>query len=371
MPTIGVRFDIDKAGGGYYGLTCWKIFWQAITPEEIGVASLYEGDTAATLNGQERVFCIVVQSLNASVIGKVKTALNRTESFKGVCAAPMFVEGSSCAAEPLPDAGRIDAEGNLVGNVGSSRSALDAVRNEITTATQAAEEVLVSEMAKPASQPGASVHCDICHKLGKWETLKAKKMRNAVRKGFDPFKEGIAIEATGFAKLFGVDRNLPKAWKESVIDGRLSLTDWNVCDQCMRKIRPYLTDLPSILLYTVVGLMGILFILAEILLVIHGGIGRAAAQLFISVAISLVIMVILGSIFHSESSRDSTDKFTRYAQAIVGFAMIIIPILVYLITYRMSWLAASKGQALEQQKGIEHKISGTSAEGQEKQRSSD
>jgi len=151
MPTIGVRFDIDKAGGGYYGFACWKIFWQAITPEEIGVASLYEGDTAATLNGQERVFCIAVQSLDSGAIGKVKAALNRNEAFKEVDATPMFVEGSSCAAEPLPDAGTIDAEGNLVGDAGASRSALGAVKKERTTATQAGEEVRVPERAKPAS----------------------------------------------------------------------------------------------------------------------------------------------------------------------------------------------------------------------------
>jgi len=130
MPTIGVRFDIAKTGGGYYGFACWKIFWQAINPEEIGVASLYEGDTNATLNGQERVFCIAVQSLDGAAIGKIKAALTQSEAFKGVCASSMFVEGFSCAAEPLPDAGRIDAKGNLVGDAGASRSALDAVKKE-------------------------------------------------------------------------------------------------------------------------------------------------------------------------------------------------------------------------------------------------
>jgi hypothetical protein len=152
MPTIGVRFDIDKAGGGCYGFACWKIFWQAITPEDIGVASLYEGDTAATLNGRERVFCIAVQSFDGGSIGKVKAALSQNEAFKGVCATPMFVEGSSCAAEPLPDAGRIDAEGNLVGEAGASRSALGAVKRERIATAEGGEKVQVPERAKPASK---------------------------------------------------------------------------------------------------------------------------------------------------------------------------------------------------------------------------
>jgi hypothetical protein len=152
MPTIGVRFDIDKAGGGYYGFACWKIFWQAITPETIGVASLYEGDTAATLNSRERVFCIAVQSLDGGSIGKIKAALSQDAAFKAVCASPMFVEGSSCTAEPLPDAGRIDAERNLVGEAGASRSALGAVKKERTGAAQGGEKVEVPERGKPASE---------------------------------------------------------------------------------------------------------------------------------------------------------------------------------------------------------------------------
>lgn len=151
MPTIGVRFDIDKAGGGYYGFACWKIIWQAINPEEIGVSYLYEGDTAATLNGRERVFCIAVQSLDSAAIGKIKAALTQSEAFKRVCASPMFVEGSSCAAEPLPDAGRIDAEGSLIGDAGASRSALGTVKKERTAATLAGKEVPIPERPKPAS----------------------------------------------------------------------------------------------------------------------------------------------------------------------------------------------------------------------------
>jgi hypothetical protein len=152
MPTIGARFDIEKAGGGYYGFTCWKIVWQAINPEDIGVASLYEGDTNATLNGRENVFCIAIQSLDSGAIGRIKSALSQSEAFKQVCASPMFVEGSACAAEPLPDAGRIDAQGNLVGDTGASRSALGAVKKERATTSQAAEDVSTPERTKPASE---------------------------------------------------------------------------------------------------------------------------------------------------------------------------------------------------------------------------
>jgi hypothetical protein len=153
MPTIGARFDIEKAGSGYYGFTCWKVFWQAINPEEIGVASLYEGDTAATLNGRENAFCIAVQSLDSRAIVKIKTALTESEQFKQVCANPMFVEGLSCAAEPLPDAGRIDANGNIVGDAYASRSAYDAVKKELVTP---AEIPVTPTTAKKVEVPAAT-----------------------------------------------------------------------------------------------------------------------------------------------------------------------------------------------------------------------
>ena len=151
MPTIGVRFDIEKAGGGYYGVTCWNVFWQAIDTRKIGVASLYEGDTAATLSGKESVFCIAVQILDIRTIAKIKIALTQNETFKLICANPMFAEGSSCLAEPLPYAGRIDAQGNLVGDAGMARSALDRVKQERAQPIQALEEVWISENFKPAS----------------------------------------------------------------------------------------------------------------------------------------------------------------------------------------------------------------------------
>ena len=169
MPTIGVRYDIDKAGGGYRGFACWKIFWQAINPEEIGDAALYEGDTAATLNKQERVFYIAVQSLDPEASTKIKVALAQSEAFQRVCAKLMFVEGAGCAEEPLAEAGSIDAKGNLTGGAGVSRSALKTVKKERTTASKAAEEEVAKKRAEEEQKPRQdtertyfTVHCPYC-----------------------------------------------------------------------------------------------------------------------------------------------------------------------------------------------------------------
>jgi hypothetical protein len=153
MPSIGVRFDIDKVGGGYYGFACWKTFWRAIDPQALAGGLLHEGDTAATLAGQERVFCLAVQSSDAAVIVRVKRALAASQEFQAVCASPMFVEGQPCTRERLPEAGRIDTAGDLLGITDASRSALDAVREEREAAAAARPaEPLAAPRAKPASE---------------------------------------------------------------------------------------------------------------------------------------------------------------------------------------------------------------------------
>ena len=42
LPTIGVRFDINKIDSGSYGVECWKIFWRNISPSQISGALLFD-----------------------------------------------------------------------------------------------------------------------------------------------------------------------------------------------------------------------------------------------------------------------------------------------------------------------------------------
>jgi hypothetical protein len=130
IPTLGIRFDIEKVAGGSYGFEAWKIFWGAIDPEAIRSSILFEGDTDATLRGRESVFCIAIQCAESKEIERVKAVFSQDEKFGQVAAWPRFAEGNACAFEPLPDAGRIDAMGNLVGDAYESLAALDSVRKE-------------------------------------------------------------------------------------------------------------------------------------------------------------------------------------------------------------------------------------------------
>ena len=82
--------------------------------------------------------------------------------------------------------------------------------------------------------------CDICNAPGKGKDVKAIDMSNAVRKGFDPFKEGLMDGNVSLMYTLAAGNSGPETWRKSVINGRLSMSDWNICGRCMNKLRPYL-----------------------------------------------------------------------------------------------------------------------------------
>ena len=84
--------------------------------------------------------------------------------------------------------------------------------------------------------------CDICNAPGKGTVVKASDMSNAVCKGFDPFKEGLMNGNVGLMAAGNSGILFPEAWRQSAISGRLSMSDWNICDRCMNKLRPHLLE---------------------------------------------------------------------------------------------------------------------------------
>jgi hypothetical protein len=130
IPVLGIRFDIDKVNSGSYGFACWKLFWAAVPPGSLCGAKLYEGDTAATLNDAENVFCIAVQTDDEEVVSAVKRAVMRNDALCRVAASPWFVEGVLCTREPLVAVGTIDASGTLRGDAWNARPALESLARD-------------------------------------------------------------------------------------------------------------------------------------------------------------------------------------------------------------------------------------------------
>ena len=160
MPALGIRFDIDKLESGAYGVAAWRIFWRAVDVEGLaGGTLLFEGDSAATLNGDENVFCIAVQSMDEGLLRQIRSTLEASDEFQSMASLPGFIEDVRVTVEPLPEAGRVDAAGDLVGDQAcNSRSALGSVKRGNNTSPPPAPEIRpVLDLKKPASQRTADL----------------------------------------------------------------------------------------------------------------------------------------------------------------------------------------------------------------------
>jgi hypothetical protein len=128
VPVLGVRFDIGRICSGSYGMDCWEIFWQVVDPTKLAGATLYEGDTAASVDGRENVFCIAIQTADTGALGLVRAVLSNHRGFNDVCAPPRFIEGQRCTIEPLVAVGYVGSQGQIVGDAWNARPALKAAR---------------------------------------------------------------------------------------------------------------------------------------------------------------------------------------------------------------------------------------------------
>jgi hypothetical protein len=114
--TLGIRFDANKIKSGGYGDECWKLVWKVVNQKQLPGAFLWEGDTAATLQHRENVYCIVIQCNDPLLVQTLRDALSECPDFARVQAYPPFIYAGACQQQPLVDAGRVDPAGNLIGH---------------------------------------------------------------------------------------------------------------------------------------------------------------------------------------------------------------------------------------------------------------
>jgi hypothetical protein len=84
------------------------------------------------------------------------------------------------------------------------------------------------------------VVCDICGAPGTGTLVSAEDMRKAVFKnGFNPFALGLAKNPLGLLDPSAAF----EGWKNTIVAQDTS--DWNICFNCMSKLRPYLEGKPK------------------------------------------------------------------------------------------------------------------------------
>lgn len=107
-----VRFDIAKVDSGGYGGACYRILFRAIPLRRLLGVTLYEGDSAATLNGREDVFVIGLYAPEPQ-LELIRQSMSKSVEFKAVCAKdPLQLKNENLRTrtEPLVEDGvmRID-----------------------------------------------------------------------------------------------------------------------------------------------------------------------------------------------------------------------------------------------------------------------
>lgn len=107
IPSIAARFNLEKVGTEQ---NCWQVFWSVVRPENIAGSALYEG----SIHGDD--YYIALQHADPAVVDLVRSALIKCDEFGLVCLSPPFMEGDEVIALPLPRSGRVDANGNLIGD---------------------------------------------------------------------------------------------------------------------------------------------------------------------------------------------------------------------------------------------------------------
>lgn len=154
LPTLGIRFDLNKLETNGYKTTCWKILFQVVSPRVLAGASLFEGFSRQTLKNQENVFCLGVQHPDATVLEQVKNTLKDYPDFLAVCSPFMFKEGNECREEPLSPVGQFNIKGQIIGKLASPHQALDELAKKPPTAAWKKSE---TQWATARSLPPAPV----------------------------------------------------------------------------------------------------------------------------------------------------------------------------------------------------------------------
>jgi len=117
MAIIGVLFDIDALGGGWYGPTAYRIFFRAVGSQKLRMVNLFDGDTEATIDGSGgRIYCIAAEPPDAALIHHIEEKMAACRE-TGLCppSRRFLRDVRAVKAEPLVFAGAIHADGVLLG----------------------------------------------------------------------------------------------------------------------------------------------------------------------------------------------------------------------------------------------------------------
>jgi hypothetical protein len=113
FPGIGIAFNIEGLGGGFYGFQAWTLFMKNVDPERLAASILVEGDTNATLHGRANEFCIGIYGPDCD-LPYIRETFEALDDPALAEVHRRFIEKIALDQQSLPIRGTIDALGRLV-----------------------------------------------------------------------------------------------------------------------------------------------------------------------------------------------------------------------------------------------------------------
>lgn len=110
MPQIGILFDAQKLGSGFYGYTAFRILFTQLPPRELAGCTLYHGEVG---DGRNRPYCIAVECDSPTLIARVRQTFAASAA-RGLLPPPQrFMDEFALQEEVLAMAARITATGEI------------------------------------------------------------------------------------------------------------------------------------------------------------------------------------------------------------------------------------------------------------------
>ncbi|MCS7024418.1 MAG: hypothetical protein NZV14_06420 [Bryobacteraceae bacterium] len=107
---LGILFDAQKLGAGFYGYSAFRILFSILPPKELAGSSLYHGEIG---EGKIRPYCIAIESEDRAQLLRLKNAVAQSAARGLMPLANRFAEEMILRDEVLVLAARIDSGGQM------------------------------------------------------------------------------------------------------------------------------------------------------------------------------------------------------------------------------------------------------------------
>ena len=165
----------------------------------------------------------------------LRSLLGRSPELQGAGSSPLLLDGAAATAEPLVEAGKIDAQGRLV-EASYAAAALDEVHEPAAAAVAATDGVeaeqpaILAEIAAALADSNAFV-CHACaggYEWGQGRARSKQHFRQEVDEGFEPPADAIErLTETGWQRDLAIAR-----WEKLLLETHVPMDRLVFCPDC-------------------------------------------------------------------------------------------------------------------------------------------